>query len=953
MSHRPYIKNDDSGNISDLAIDAETLQGYKPCVNIVTLEDNNSTKAGTWLAKTNKISALVDGQLFLYKITVAGASTTTLNITGSGGALGAKTVYRTGTTKLTTQYAVGHYILLAYNSLNTCFRLVNDYDANSYAYVRQYQHGQNVAGATNLYPILTRYNLTNKNEKYDNAYARFYTDTYIDMTNGYLYAPKVYSGGSEVAVKTDIPTETTVSNWGFTKNVGTVTKVNNTSPDSSGNVTITLPTKSSWNYDDRYVRFDTFEQNLTDEQKAYARINIGAASYDLSYNDLQDLPIGSIKEIPYTVKTYTEDAEERTVLVATLIEKNEGVIWYFPAFTRRKPDGPYISGTYKLYAGKLGGQYSGEICTLYGGEFMILDRKNYGVAIYNSKGLIYAGEIGDITSFVDRMYIPAINESDQESNSDVGSVTKPVYLMRASYTDDHDYYYKPCSLYAGGTKVTLNGTNKGASDVSFYAPTSYGSSGKFLKANGENNAPTWETVTIPTKSSWNYDDVYVKYTTSQSLSDAQKSQARSNIGAGTSSLAIGTTASTAAAGNHTHSTSLTTDSDTATVTMAPNTTYKLSTGGTNVVFKTPSGAYEILESLRKGSEADTAVGYYKIATINHASWNFCDFCMLVKNSYAGTTYSTIFNCSCSDSNVTLKDFNLEIISGTDISNKLAYLYTYDSNNNLIKVEVFIHATRFEHPTIYIINARPGQQLVIPTEDEFNKATPDKPDGTTMTGYAKPDNRKLLNHELGVTIKDTTTDEGWQMFNPTYMGYLLQSVRFNANSPAWGVGNYGAGIIFGGADTKGVISTGYGSPLIKFASGNGNGPQWWIGLTGTSGKSYNLDNLKYAPTTAGTSGYSLKSNGSGAPRWAKSRNVSTGSSISSGAKNCSSVSLLIHNQGTEYTLSKGLWYYSGTYGVFIVYVTNEITTPGGPRTEYISGYVSSQIPNATSITLVEL
>ena len=209
--------------------------------------------------------------------------------------------------------------------------------------------------------------------------------------------------------------------------------------------------------------------------------------------------------------------------------------------------------------------------------------------------------------------------------------------------------------------------------------------------------------------------MYVKYTAAQSLTDAQKSQARSNIGAGTSSLAIGTTASTAAAGNHTHSTTLATDSGTPTVTMAPDTTYKLSTGGTNVVFKTPSGAYEILESLRKGSEADTAVGYYKIATINHKSWNFCDFCMLVKNSYAGTTYSTVFNCSCSDSNVTLKDFNLEIISGTDISDKLTYLYTYDSSNNVIKIEVFIHATRFEHPIFYIINTRPGEQLTIHTK----------------------------------------------------------------------------------------------------------------------------------------------------------------------------------------------------------------------------------------------
>lgn len=42
---------------------------------------------------------------------------------------------------------------------------------------------------------------------------------------------------------------------------------------------------------------------------------------------------------------------------------------------------------------------------------------------------------------------------------------------------------------------------------------------------------------------------------SQGLTDTEKSNARTNIGAGTSSLAIGTTASTAAAGNHTHTAS--------------------------------------------------------------------------------------------------------------------------------------------------------------------------------------------------------------------------------------------------------------------------------------------------------------------------------------------------------------------------------------------------------------
>lgn len=50
------------------------------------------------------------------------------------------------------------------------------------------------------------------------------------------------------AVDISVPsavTETTVSGWGFTKNVGTVTSVNNTSPDANGNVTISIPSISN------------------------------------------------------------------------------------------------------------------------------------------------------------------------------------------------------------------------------------------------------------------------------------------------------------------------------------------------------------------------------------------------------------------------------------------------------------------------------------------------------------------------------------------------------------------------------------------------------------------------------------------------------------------------------------------------------------------------------------
>ena len=190
---------------------------------IIMLEDNSTATAGTWLAKTSLISALADGQIFLYKLTKAGASTTTLNVSCNGTASGAKTVYRVGTTKLSTQYGVGSYIMLYYNG--TSFYCINDYDANSYAYVRQYQHGSNAAGTGTLYPILTRYNLTNKNGSYDTAYSRFYTGTYIDTSNGYLYAPKLYSDGNEVLTSITSSMITTALGFTPTANTGTVTQV--------------------------------------------------------------------------------------------------------------------------------------------------------------------------------------------------------------------------------------------------------------------------------------------------------------------------------------------------------------------------------------------------------------------------------------------------------------------------------------------------------------------------------------------------------------------------------------------------------------------------------------------------------------------------------------------------------------------------------------------------------
>ena len=108
---------------------------------------------------------------------------------------------------------------------------------------------------------------------------------------------------------------------------------------------------------------------------------------------------------------------------------------------------------------------------------------------------------------------------------------------------------------------------------------------------------------------------------------------------------------------------------------------------------------------------------------------------------------------------------------------------------------------------------------------------------------------LLNSDFGIILENTAEDSGWSMLNNSYNGFLLKSIRTQQNSPDWILDNYSSGIVFGGADTKGVISTKYNFPSIKFAGGNGTKPAWWINLTGTTETIYNLNNMPGNSATA--------------------------------------------------------------------------------------------------------
>ena len=103
---------------------------------------------------------------------------------------------------------------------------------------------------------------------------------------------------------------------------------------------------------------------------------------------------------------------------------------------------------------------------------------------------------------------------------------------------------------------------------------------------------------------------------------------------------------------------------------------------------------------------------------------------------------------------------------------------------------------------------------------------------------------LLHTDFVKIIDNTSTDNGWTMINDTYKGFILKSLRTQANAPSWVVNNFAAGIAFGGSDTKGVLSVAYSGADVgfKIAGGNGTKPVWWMQFHGTSGENYNMDNF---------------------------------------------------------------------------------------------------------------
>lgn len=90
----------------------------------IILEDNGTTQEGVWKAKTDQITSLVDGQMFLYKTKIDTSYTvsqTTLTITANGTSLGSKNVYLESRGNFSCN--ANYYLLLIY--FGNKFNIIN------------------------------------------------------------------------------------------------------------------------------------------------------------------------------------------------------------------------------------------------------------------------------------------------------------------------------------------------------------------------------------------------------------------------------------------------------------------------------------------------------------------------------------------------------------------------------------------------------------------------------------------------------------------------------------------------------------------------------------------------------------------------------------------------------------------------------------------------------------
>ena len=227
------------------------------------------TTAGEWIGFDKRITGYYDGLNVYFYINVAGSTTTTLNING----LGAKTIYRGGTTKLTTQYPVDSVVNLVYSStLNDGCWLTAPYDYDTNTHYTLLDNSQPMAGGVGIFPYsLCALNVDGKMESFTTSGGTG-TDKEANTTAKFPIGTKIhyYNGSTTIPSDSRMPTNTNyyvynAVNINYTSNFSGATGATSFGQYQHAFLKVTVNSDATWSpaaYSETnsvIVRFDELE----------------------------------------------------------------------------------------------------------------------------------------------------------------------------------------------------------------------------------------------------------------------------------------------------------------------------------------------------------------------------------------------------------------------------------------------------------------------------------------------------------------------------------------------------------------------------------------------------------------------------------------------------------------------------------------------------------------------
>ena len=320
----------------------------------------------------------------------------------------------------------------------------------------------------------------------------------VDNTLGGA-SPSDVKAVSEKAIKGYVdgvtPTESTVSGWGFTKNAGTVTSVNNVSP-VNGNVTISIPT----------VTVTDVQINGTSILSSKVANIVTNTAYDASSNKIatmSDLPTGLPSQTSQSGKYLTtngttaswSDVPEEIAFVEYNVTSFADVITAFESGKTVICKQTHTSDT----------QYFNLVTYLHNGP-------NYMAFIfqYNLTQLYVQIEDGvTVWESVSVKELPSQSGNNGKLLTTDGSSAswtglKTINSSSLIGTGNISITGLPSQTSQSGKFLTTNGTSASWANIPTEIPTQTGNSGKYLTTNG--TSVSWASITVPSKISDLTDD---------------------------------------------------------------------------------------------------------------------------------------------------------------------------------------------------------------------------------------------------------------------------------------------------------------------------------------------------------------------------------------------------------------------------------------------------------------